>query len=495
MPPLQLGLDDTPLITCAQVDGLHVPDLPPELWIEILSYIPRGLARKTIGINRYLFEKGMNELYTEIWIDSHQGVGRKTFEQMRYPSISSRVRQLSIQPKFLPGLCAEESRTKIQLKARKTEIRQFLDTALATLTNCSQLRDLKIILHDQILPKSFLTFLKKLIKRIGHQLRTLTLDVTCSCFLPICDFFPKRLIHLSSLTVAMTDSDAEPPSAPEVRKACRALIEIITSARKTLQSLAMESFTFSFVDFLEKLPNIPSLRSFEVRASYISSTLSPGTHLRTLLQKQDDNLERLAIRQPRVAEKGAWLPDETLMIVFDPVFSLRMSTLQELDLEIEYRVILARLTRYIVTFAPCLKRLTLWGQNAALTYNDFLKLLDLLHNSDSGLEHLQISVMVFSPDHLDLLSSRLPPLKALDLRYKLLGESKETNGDEEDENVVYQAFRSRRYAQWKLKSLKIMHLPEIPRSQKGYPDTRLINTVAQSLPSLTRVVRSWDEDL
>lgn len=39
-----------------------------------------------------------------------------------------------------------------------------------------------------------------------------------------------------------------------------------------------------------------------------------------------------------------------------------------------------------------------------------------------------------------------------------------------------------------------MRLPEVPRAQ-GYPDTKLINSIAESLPSLTRVVRSWDEEL
>lgn len=340
----------------------------------------------------------------------------------RYPSISARVRSLWVQPKFLPGLWSVE---RTSWDSHKVEIKSFLDMALVSLSGCIHLQDLTVVLQDLHLPNSFSTFLKKLIKRIGLQLHTLTFEVTCSCFLSIHHLFPKRLSNLSSLSVAMIDSQF-PPSATEVRRACRALSELITSTKKTLQSLSLESFSFSFVDFFLKLPTIPHLRSFEVRASYCSSTLSPGTHLRTLLQKQADNLERLAIRQPRVSDKGSWVPDPTLRMVFDPVFTLQMSNLQELDLEIEYRVILTRLTHYIITFAPRLKKLILWGQHATLAYDGFLELLDRLCNSGARLEYLRISVAILSPDHLDTLSNRLLQLKSLDIRYERLRESQET---------------------------------------------------------------------
>jgi hypothetical protein len=88
--PLQLSIDSAPLITEDEVDDvfqgkiihkLQVPDLPAELWMEILSHLPRGFVWKMIGINRLLFELGMNELYEEVRLIDFEGAGLKTFQQ------------------------------------------------------------------------------------------------------------------------------------------------------------------------------------------------------------------------------------------------------------------------------------------------------------------------------------------------------------------------------------------------------------------------------
>jgi hypothetical protein len=92
MLPLELAIEDTPLVTEQEIDDilegkivhkLHVPDLPTELWMEILSHLPRGFAWKMVGINKLLFELGMNELYEEVRLLDYDGAGLKTFQQIR----------------------------------------------------------------------------------------------------------------------------------------------------------------------------------------------------------------------------------------------------------------------------------------------------------------------------------------------------------------------------------------------------------------------------
>jgi hypothetical protein len=64
---------------------VHIPrthDLPPELWVEIVSYLPKGSVWKMIGINRLLFELGMTELYEEVRLLGCDKAGYKTFEQV-----------------------------------------------------------------------------------------------------------------------------------------------------------------------------------------------------------------------------------------------------------------------------------------------------------------------------------------------------------------------------------------------------------------------------
>lgn len=93
MPPLQVSFERSPLITNQELDDifqgrvvhhttLRAHDFPPELLIEIVSYLPRRELWRMIGINRMLFELGMNELYEEVRLMDCGRAGYKTFEQI-----------------------------------------------------------------------------------------------------------------------------------------------------------------------------------------------------------------------------------------------------------------------------------------------------------------------------------------------------------------------------------------------------------------------------
>ena len=88
---LEVSFESTPLVTEGEINDifqgktvrkLNVPDLPLELWMEILSYLPRGFVWKMVGINRLLFELGMNEIYEEVYLMTHEVVGLRTLEQI-----------------------------------------------------------------------------------------------------------------------------------------------------------------------------------------------------------------------------------------------------------------------------------------------------------------------------------------------------------------------------------------------------------------------------
>jgi len=88
---LEVSFENTPLVTEREINDifqgktvrkLNVPDLPLEIWLEILSYLPRGFVWRMIGINRLLFELGMNEIYKEVYLMKHEGVGLQTLEQI-----------------------------------------------------------------------------------------------------------------------------------------------------------------------------------------------------------------------------------------------------------------------------------------------------------------------------------------------------------------------------------------------------------------------------
>lgn len=60
-----------------------VEDLPPELWFEILSYLPRGAVVGLIGISRLLFEMAMDYKYEEIRFINADKEMMKDFKQLR----------------------------------------------------------------------------------------------------------------------------------------------------------------------------------------------------------------------------------------------------------------------------------------------------------------------------------------------------------------------------------------------------------------------------
>lgn len=42
------------------------PDLPVELWMEILPYLPRTTLHNLIGVNRFLVELALDDIYEEV---------------------------------------------------------------------------------------------------------------------------------------------------------------------------------------------------------------------------------------------------------------------------------------------------------------------------------------------------------------------------------------------------------------------------------------------
>lgn len=335
------------------------------------------------------------------------GVYRELMAPNRCPDIGRRVLKLCIQPKFLPELSSEGKRSWKKLKARKAKIRSFLNTVLDSLPICPQIRELVVTVHDQYIPKTFSTFLKKLVKQVGPRIHTLTIDMTSASVVSNSHVFPKRIPNLTSLIINIAHSPAS-FSVRDIQRTCRALAKLITSVTQSLQSLVLKSSgNFNFSDLIPKLPNLPLLKSIELQAEQGLQILSQGTfHL--FVRKNANNLERLVIRRNIPVRSfgtnipfGAWRR-------------------RELEMEMELRVIPEN-----ATFDLRLRKLSLWGQHGSLTYGG---LLVLARQNQLGreLEHLQLSVGLFSPDHLDLFSDRVPNLKTLVIRYETLGASRDS---------------------------------------------------------------------
>ncbi|KAH6918570.1 hypothetical protein BKA70DRAFT_1457399 [Coprinopsis sp. MPI-PUGE-AT-0042] len=91
---------------------MPAPDLPAELWLEILSYLPSSSFVKLIGVNRIFFELAFDYKYKEVRLLSRDPSTLHTFEQLRvelagdlhpgiaceYPLTPSATHQHAVEP-------------------------------------------------------------------------------------------------------------------------------------------------------------------------------------------------------------------------------------------------------------------------------------------------------------------------------------------------------------------------------------------------------------
>ena len=59
------------------------PDLPIELWLEILSYLPRAFILRMMGINRVFFNLALLEKYQEVRFINDDQRTLAIFEQLK----------------------------------------------------------------------------------------------------------------------------------------------------------------------------------------------------------------------------------------------------------------------------------------------------------------------------------------------------------------------------------------------------------------------------
>lgn len=62
---------------------MTTPDLPPELWLEILAYFSPGFVVKLMGVNRLLFELALQYIYEEVQLTSDDKPALTIFTTLR----------------------------------------------------------------------------------------------------------------------------------------------------------------------------------------------------------------------------------------------------------------------------------------------------------------------------------------------------------------------------------------------------------------------------
>jgi hypothetical protein len=58
-------------------------DLPPELWLEVLSYLSLASVVDLIGLTRFFFDLGLDYKYQELQLITCNGYRLNSFQQPR----------------------------------------------------------------------------------------------------------------------------------------------------------------------------------------------------------------------------------------------------------------------------------------------------------------------------------------------------------------------------------------------------------------------------
>ncbi|KAG5635868.1 hypothetical protein H0H81_009826 [Sphagnurus paluster] len=416
------------------------PDLPVELWLEILSMLPAHSVRKMMGISRILFEMAMDDIYQELHFESDGDQMLRTFQQLQYPNLARRVQHFYIRPNFLPGaeVCGRAERiskkflcipigssTRYESPPSRKSLQQSISTlefAKGTISHLLNVQAVTIVLHDLAVTPvpSFVPFLHVLFSSLGHNLRKLTLNLTLPKLPIVLDSKISRELHaLVDLEVILANSRF---TAKESIK--DTLVPFTRSLAGTLESLSIS--TLMMVDlnpFFDGVGYLPKLRKFvlifELSFVVFQSPAPAASYVARFISRHQEILQHLTVR----IQHPHFFPfhEESWMQTYS--VNLKLPHLRTLELGVLARAYDARFPldwRKNVQHLPSLSQLeNLIIFNTTLSIEDVEALLEALHHSKSCdiLQRLSMKITILNSRLVDLLASRLPSLTYLELTF------------------------------------------------------------------------------
>ncbi|KAF9560428.1 hypothetical protein CPC08DRAFT_607547, partial [Agrocybe pediades] len=497
---------------------MTTPDLPTELWLEILSYLPKGAVRRLIGVNRVLFELGFREIYEEFRLISADKETMKALSQLRHPNIAKHVRRIFIQPAFLPAPNAPRKHSKSrnswsmprrpmkqiggaahltgpsgnsQGPAREPDI---LLRAAKEITNlCINLEDLTITLHECVVTPSFMAFIKSLWigNSVGPCFRRLTIRTTVAkiplLLAPLIKH-PKDLPNFEelvfdiSIALHLVHTDVDWISATQH-------LGLFAKAHKqTITSLSISSMLYGDVlaELFTNLPHFSKLKKFELFAILSVRTFSNRKIFNEFIALHAPTLEALiiiprpqgsSIDPPTDNTYRQWLvadvPPNIMEMALFSQFSLPnlrtfhvglTKTAPEMyhDLSGHSTAVHPPLLPSLICVAPAITRLTL-GQ-AQITRNELSGILNLLPTRGGQviLEEFSFVCHILFCSVLDVLARRLPLLKCLTIKYHMAATDDNDasptlwNGHPSVREFPI-AMRSRCYPSWPVRYLRMLY--------------------------------------
>ncbi|KAG5649932.1 hypothetical protein H0H81_001412, partial [Sphagnurus paluster] len=281
-------------------DSKSLPDLKPrsaaaieripmEIWYHILSFIPEHYRRFLRGVNRFLHEIALDEMYKEIRLTTRNATNFVRAD--RNQILRHRVRHISIQPEFFPETLYPPFIPTVPVRksrlcfpsffkkwyARKSRVWKCpyptpennldeLEIAGESLAGFSKLKQVNITIYSVDPSPSFSPFLKTLWVTRGHLLQTLSVNLTPEKMAIVLD--PTMATELSCLTTfELRFRDSHIPdyryyNRPIIRST---LLPFAQALRETLTSLTIYPCSQTYLgEFFKAVGNFPELKKLNL---------------------------------------------------------------------------------------------------------------------------------------------------------------------------------------------------------------------------------------
>ncbi|KAF8907080.1 hypothetical protein CPB84DRAFT_1844186 [Gymnopilus junonius] len=504
-------------------------DLPVELWLEILAYLPRTTLHKMIGVNRTLFELALNDMYEEVRLISDDKQMIKTLKQLHHQGISGRVRRLFIRPAFLPGITENvdfEFRSRFHrrvassirslgnlVKSPKSipeetpeilpdSVYAILNVAKKAVKHCGNLKEITVVVHDHALIPPFMSFLSSLwaSDSIGPNLRKLTIDTTVSkipFLLKPLDRFSSVLTNLDEFRLDLSISRRN-HSSSEWWSAGQALVSFFKTFKGTITSFSFSSLVMDNLgELFEMLPRLPKLKKLEVLAIVNSTSLPKPEGFTGFIAKHAPTLKTLVVKPHSRHVSFHHSNDEYTFWLNNAISSkskdlysfanLNLSNLRCLDVELRdmnpYHDRLngdlnaPSLLPPLSQVAPNLTRLVMTGTMLSLhRLTDIVDKLSRRGEATNVLEELSFTCSCLTVQHFDFLAKKLPLLKALTVQYENV--SGPTTMNRYSMPTFDNVMHGRTYPSWRLRYLR---LASVSACGQGHPRLDDMKILAASL--------------
>ncbi|KAJ7590410.1 hypothetical protein C8J56DRAFT_1163920 [Mycena floridula] len=388
-------------------------ELPNELWLHIVSFLPPHLVRRLIGVNRLLF----NLAQDVISADMHLGIDwQSKFDAMSDSDLmilARRVRHLYIDAHVVQW--QPESRSKGvlgKLTAWRKTTRDDVRTRIwqNTVERLVNLQHLTVDCANNL--SSVAPFFISILSTSYQSLSVLSITTSWvdlsesgQCFFSL----PDSIIQAFTLTLT-----GPPPFERHFDGLTQYLGPVLLTQAKTLTSLSLSSDPGSrnFAAFFSLLADKTlRLSKLALKLDFEAAWTGSLEALNALLQSKRETLESLSLRTS--SEYGSrfhrWYSTHFSRFEFPRLHSL------EFDFD-------TRVFRYLPPMPSI--QLPFHGLTALVLWNHFDNLYDILEpfsHSFVALESLGVTIKNFEVDALEELSTLFPLLHHLDVRFLRIG--------------------------------------------------------------------------